>query len=215
MQFTHLSETQLANAKLKLRTRLTAAYADRTPPPESQGYIAGANPEEMMESPFFRSRGFFPASLLETNGGRVPNHLHYGGGLNLRGYAGYEAEFPDGGIAYRGPRGVGGNVELEFHRLIPLSWPKVAKWVRPTLYAFYDAGAFGRPRPRPGWDPTEFDKLRQDAGLGTTLTLRHPDLNRNWREITLRADFPFFLSNPPYGQPLVQFRWLVGVSRAF
>ncbi|MGB1248890.1 MAG: M1 family aminopeptidase, partial [Chitinophagales bacterium] len=56
-------------------------------PSESSLYFAGANGEEMVENKYVRAAGFYPNDWLGY--GAETNHFHYGGGLNMRGYAGY------------------------------------------------------------------------------------------------------------------------------
>jgi len=55
--------------------------------PESQLYLAGANPEEMFENKYHRSAGIIPATWFAF--GQLSNSYHAAGGLNVRGYAGY------------------------------------------------------------------------------------------------------------------------------
>jgi aminopeptidase N len=207
--------------KLKLRTRLFGQYADGNLPAESQLYLAGASPEEYYDNDFFRARGFFPDAMVDNNGGRTTNNIHYGGGLNLRGYAGYEAEFANEDPAYRGSTGGALNLELEFQRLSPWRLHQVFNFLRLKTYAFYDLGVLGTTDPDApagdfrGFDPLRFDKIRQDAGLGAALNVNAFDTSADRRPFTIRADFPLLLSNPPATEDFVQFRWMIGIERAF
>ena len=58
---------------------------------ESSLYLAGANPEELMENKFTRSIGFINNAWAGY--GNNINHFQQAGGLNLRGYAGYLAPY--------------------------------------------------------------------------------------------------------------------------
>ncbi|RMG56169.1 MAG: hypothetical protein D6722_26870, partial [Bacteroidetes bacterium] len=62
-----------------LRGRAFARYGSGLPPVESRLYLAGASPEEMWTEPLLRARGWVPATWLESDRGRQPYHLHYGG----------------------------------------------------------------------------------------------------------------------------------------
>ena len=86
--------------KLNLNTRLIAQYGTgKNWANESSLFLAGANPEEMMENKYTRSQGFFDPSWASI--GSTLNNFQYGGGLNLRGYSGYFAPQikPDGNYA--------------------------------------------------------------------------------------------------------------------
>jgi hypothetical protein len=75
-------------SKFELHTRAFAqVLAGSNIAPESQLYVAGANSEEMMDNKFIRSRAFVPTDWLGY--GNNVNHFQAGGGLNIRGYAGY------------------------------------------------------------------------------------------------------------------------------
>ena len=106
--------------KLNFNTRFIAQYGTGNLfPNESQLYLAGANPEELMDNKFTRSQGFFPMDWMGY--GANTNYFQAGGGLNLRGYAGYLAPegMPDGNIrfTYKGTSGAAFNAELEFDQL--------------------------------------------------------------------------------------------------
>jgi len=214
LRLTYTQRTQILK-KLTLRLRLFAQYAEGTLPRESALYLSGGSPEEMYENDFFRARGFFPNSMLDNNLGRTTNHLHYGGGLNLRGYSGYLAEFGDGSPAFVGQHGASFNAELEFDELVPLRIPKLGKWLKLDSYLFADGGLIGRALPQAGLDKPEFARFRFDAGVGAALTIRHPDLSRQMRETIIRFDVPFFLSAPSSADNFVAWRWMIGIGRAF
>ena len=101
--------------KFDLRTRYFIQFGSGSNIPfESSLMLAGANSEELLDDKYTRSRGFFPdewVNFSETTG-----HFHAGGGLNLRGYAGYlAAETNDLGEVYLAYSGVSGtSVNVEF-----------------------------------------------------------------------------------------------------
>jgi hypothetical protein len=181
---------------------------------ESQLYIDRASPEEMADNRFTRSAGIFPAQWGEY--GVVPNHLHHGGGLNLRGYAGYlapEMTGDDVALAYSGANGAAINLELDFDRLLGSDrWP-LQKWLKLETYVFGDAGiiSINAPDAAPA-----FAMPRADAGLGLALTIRQWGPIMNLKPLTLRFDMPFFVSRPAAMQPdNWRFRWVVGIGRTF
>ena len=76
--------------KLQLNTRFFAQYGSGNNwASESQLYLAGANPETLMDNKLTRAQGFIPNDWIGY--GESTNKFHMGGGLNLRGYAGYLA----------------------------------------------------------------------------------------------------------------------------
>lgn len=183
--------------------------------PESALFVAGASPEEMMENKFVRSAAFFPQ---DWNGfGVGTNNFHHGGGLNLRGYSGYllPYERPDGAIvpAYSGNSGAAVNAELEFDRLFPIRPKFTRNWLKINLYLFADAGVIQVSQPG---EAMVFSDLRADAGIGTALTIKKWGSLNMEKPLTLRFDMPFILNRTPDVSPdFVQFRWVVGVDRAF
>jgi hypothetical protein len=60
-----------------------------------------------------------------------------------------------------------------------------------------------------------FSNLRMDAGAGLALTIKKFGPLETVKPFTLRFDVPFYLSHAPFGEENVQFRFVVGVSRAF
>jgi hypothetical protein len=146
--------------------------------------------------------------------GRRPSNVHFGGGYNLRGYSGYRAEFEDGGAAWYGNNGTSVNLELEFDDRIPFRPPFLKDHVKLDAYVFADAGILGRNLSRRGFDKPEWDKLRADFGIGTAFNL-YRTRNKQTQPLIIRADFPFLLTTAPFIQDNFQFRWMVGVGRAF
>ncbi|HVA97496.1 MAG TPA: hypothetical protein VNG53_01265, partial [Bacteroidia bacterium] len=202
--------------KLKLNTRLIAQYGMGTvTPDESALYLAGANPEEMMEDKFTRSAGFFSQSMAGF--GASTGQFQAGGGLNLRGYADYLAPEYDknGNIIYtfKGNTGAAVNAELEFNNLVKFNPKFLKNYFHLATYLFGDAGVINNNQ-----FPNElsFANFRADAGIGTALTIQRWGPLQTVHPLTIRFDMPLFLNHPPAtDQGFFQFRWIIGVNRAF
>jgi len=182
--------------------------------PESMLYLDRASPEELMDNSITRSAGILPSQWADYR--PVQNHFHHGGGLNLRGYAGYLApEMTEGGqvLAYRGMSGAAVNLELEFDRLLGSdSWP-LRKWVGLNTYLFGDAGIISI---NPQGAAPSFAMPRADAGLGLALTVKQWGPVTRLKPFTVRFDMPFFVSRPSALEAdHWRFRWVLGVQRAF
>lgn len=181
---------------------------------ESRLYLDKASPEEQMDSRFTRAAGIFPAQWAEYR--EVQNHFHAGGGLNLRGYAGYLApEVTDDGLvlAYSGSNGVAVNLDLDFDRLLGSDkWP-LRKWVQLQTYLFADAGIISVNATDAA---PSFAMPRADAGLGLAFTVYQWGPIAKIRPLTIRFDMPFFVSRPAALQPEPwAFRWVLGIGRTF
>lgn len=209
---------------LEIRTRVFARYGlGRQMPNESMLYMAGASPEEQMENKYTRSIGFAPTSWQGTSLYDV-NHLQQGGGLNLRGYAGYFApdEHNNGLLTgYKGRSGASASVEISFENY--LQWrPRFTRnWLRANLYAFGDAGVmelssypvsnFRVTAPSSTWST-----LHADAGVGCAFTIKNWGVFEKAKPLTLRFDVPFFLNRPPYGNSeYLALRYVIGINRSF
>jgi aminopeptidase N len=162
-----------------------------------------------------RSAAFFPQDF---NGfGNTTNHFHHGGGLNLRGYAGYllPYENSDGLILplYSANSGASVNAELEFDKLFRFR-PKITRnWLKLNLYLFGDAGILQANQPEQSIAIGDF---RADAGIGSAWTIKKWGPLNLERPLTIRFDVPFFLNRTPDVSPdYIQFRWVLGVERAF
>ncbi len=213
ISLTHISRGAFSGWDIHLR--LFGQYtAGNLLPRESSLFLAGANPEEMMEEKFTRARGFYPDDWLGY--GPSTNHFHYGGGLNLRGYAGYlVAEEIQGEIyyLYKGHSGVALNLEVDFDRFIPLQPSFTRQWLKVDTYLFGDAGYISGSQLN-----EEFftGSLRADAGLGMAITIKKFGPLEKVNPFTLRFDMPLFLNRPPFQEKdYLRFRWLLAVSRAF
>src|SRR5665213_1535642 len=127
--------------KLDLSTRGFIQYGTGTFPGESALYLASANPEELTDNKYTRSVAFVPAQWVGY--GATTNHFQEGGGLDLRGYAGYlvaQSNTKDGNVytVYKGNSGAAVNAELEFDRLVKIA-PKITRnWLKLDTYFFGD-----------------------------------------------------------------------------
>lgn len=182
---------------------------------ESMLFLAGANPEEMMENKFTRSRGWIDNSHLGY--GLETNHFHAGGGLNLRGYAGYVGveERGDGSFKtfYRGTDGAAINAELDFSRILPLDAKDLEQYIGFQPYLFFDAGVISI---HAAGQKAAYTEPRMDAGGGFTLTVKKFGPLQTPKPFTLRFDFPVWLNRPPnLNDDYFQFRWVMGINKAF
>lgn len=183
--------------------------------PESQLYLSGANPEEMMDNKFTRSRGFVDNSWLGY--GASTNHFQMGGGLNLRGYAGYLAAQLDENDAvrytYKGTSGASTSLELNFDRLFKFHPRAFRKWLKMETYVFADGGVinynvFG--------ESFALSDFRADAGLGTALTIKKWGPLTMAKPLTIRFDVPVWLSNAPAADKgNFKLRWVLGLNKSF
>jgi aminopeptidase N len=202
--------------KFTLNTRFIAQWGTGfNLAPESALFLAGANPEAMMDNKFTRSRAFFPQDWAGF--GNDINHFHMGGGLNLRGYSGYYVPHlrEDGAIisVYSGNSGAAFNAELEFDRLIPFKPRFFRNWLKVNSYLFGDVGTINVNLPG---EPLAFSAIRADAGLGFAFTIKKWGPLSRENPLTLRFDMPLWLNRTPAVSPdFLQFRWIVGVNRAF
>ncbi len=210
--------------KLKFNTRTYVQYGTGSnPAPESMLFAGGANPEEMMENKFTRSMGIIPPDWAVI--GKQPNNFQYGGGLNLRGYAGYllveQDKSGNNRFAYKGTTGASVSAELEFNQLISsvfkMKQTQGVRNIKNTLglvtYLFGDAGVINYNTIYEDW---LFTNLRADAGVGAALTIKRFGNLQTVDPLTIRVDFPLVLNSIPYlDSDYFQFRWLIGISRAF
>jgi aminopeptidase N len=148
--------------------------------------------------------------------GAATNNFCYGGGLNLRGYMGYLLpQVTDGTYRYnyKGTTGAAYNMEVDFGRFFSF----VEKGTKQTLsfspYLFGDAGII---QTNYNYEPVAFSDVMMDAGAGAALTIQKWWKLVNFKPLTIRADFPLFINRLPYAEKdYFQFRWMIGVSRAF
>lgn len=222
-EFTGLFTTRID--KLSLRTRFFTRIGTGTRIPyESALWLAGASPESMMDNKYVRTIGFVPdewsgISRHETN------HFHMGGGLNLRGYAGYLIADERNGeilIGYKGRSGAAINMELDVDGYIPLKPRLTRNWLHLDAYLFADAGlielnrinnvdAYYHTIPTGIWS-----NIRIDAGLGLALTIKKWGVFEKAKPLTIRFDMPLLLNRPPHTNPQYNsFRYVAGINRTF
>lgn len=185
-------------------------------PHESMLYAAGASNEDLMDNKYTRAMGFFPPSW--GGFGIVTNHFTAGGGLNLRGYSGYllPERADDGTVTYhyKGTSGASFNLELEFGELFRfLSPPRLRSVMKLQPYLFGDAGVINISKS--GNRPVMSTPIA-DAGAGISLTILRWWKLYNVKPLTVRFDCPFFVNRLPFAEKdYVQFRWMIGINRAF
>ena len=198
--------------KLDIRTRWYGRLGFGNAPSESALYRAGANPEELYNNKYTRAAGFAPVGNIPF--GSDLGNFQGGGGLNLRGYAGYLS--PDGNsvtdsLTYIGRSGSSVSVEIDFDKYIHFQPKTYRKFFHLDLYAFTDGGfivydnALGN---------EAVGKLRFDAGLGSMLTIKFGNLDIT--PLRIRFDMPLFLSRPPASDSeFIDFRYVLGINRSF
>lgn len=221
---THIN--QHTKGKFEFKTRLFAMLGiGQNVPLESALYIAGANPEQMMDNKFTRARGFYPAEWAAY--GNTTNNLHHAGGMNLRGYAGYL--LPNEMVSDLNPTtynnyftrsGIATNIEIEFDRLVKFKPKKLSDYLKLNTYAFVDAGYvinhLGIYESFSASFPKLKNKFLADAGFGVALTVKRWGNLYQAKPFTLRFDMPLWLSEKPVlDNSNFKFRWVLGVSRAF
>jgi hypothetical protein len=182
---------------------------------ESALFLASGNGEDLMNDKFTRSKAYVPEDWLGY--GDVTNHFHQGGGLNLRGYAGYVVpqESGDGSLryAYRGSTGWAYNGELDFSKYIPLHPKFMRNWFSMNIYLFGDAGSINYDLPG---EKIKMSDVRADAGIGITATIKKFFSLQTVKPFTIRCDFPLWLNRPPAAEEdFVKFRYVVGIGRSF
>lgn len=210
-QVENINHTRFGKLDLDTRLFLRAGYG-KHPAPESELYLAGASPEELLDNKFTRSRGWVPDDWIGF--GEDENHFQEGGGLNIRGYAGYLLPETDrNGLiipAYRGTSGASANAELRFNRLFHF---KLIKALNMQPYLFGDGGSLVY---QDSLGNSYASSFRMDAGIGATFSWHWWGPLETVPPFTLRFDVPLFLNRPSYldGQ-YVGFRYVVGISQSF
>ena len=203
-------------SKFEIRSRVFGQISySPSYPLESALMLSGANSEEMLDNKYTRAGGFVPTGWLGYSSST--NHFHYGGGLNLRGYSGYYAldEYTKNGtdslfLGYYSNSGASWNVEVDFDKFIKIKPKGIMKNLKLDTYLFSDMGLLVFQKPDKAYIPGKF---RMDAGLGTALSIKFSPYQIN--PLVLRFDMPFFLNTPPDGSDYFQFRYVVGINRAF
>ncbi len=213
------STTSTRFAGLELRSRVMGQFGTGSTPRESALYLAGASPEEMMENKYVRSVGFVPYDW--TGIGASVGHFQHGGGLGLRGYAGYLApELVDGDrviTTWYGNSGAAINLELDLDELVRFRPGKLAEHVHLDVYLFGDVGSMGYRTTTSGGNTTlALAAPRADAGLGAAFTIKRFGPLSDIKPLTIRFDMPLFLSHlPATEQDHFAFRYVVAIGRNF
>lgn len=213
--FTWLNQMKLGKTVLRSRLYARTGTGGQSPA-ESMIYVSGASPEEMQENRYARD-----LSMLPLGNDALNRSLHLGGGMNLRGFAGYTLPHQSGDSIktfYRGNNAAAVNAEWDFTGIF--SFLPHAKMLGFNVYAFGDAGILAFPNSGK-WVQSG---VLGDAGLGLVLNIR------NWnawapkksqpamtalKPLSIRLDMPFFVSAVPAGQENLAFRWMLGINRAF
>lgn len=212
---TATNKTDLGKININTRFFGQMGFGSRLPS-ESMLFVAGANNEQLMDNKYTRSMGFIPPSW--GNYGNVSNHFTAGGGLGLRGYSGYRLaqDNPDGTQTYhyKGTTGVAVNAEIEFGELFKAFNPKFLKnSIKIQPYLFGDAGMINTNLPGKA---NVMSDIMADAGIGTTLSIQRWGPLYGIKPLTVRFDCPFFISRLPFAEKdYFQFRWMIGVNKAF
>ena len=213
--FSLLAVNSSKKGKLKIKTRGYFQFGSGTNwAPESKLFLAGANPERLIDNKYTRAVGFIPNDWMGYD--HTTNFFHAGGGLNLRGYAGYLApEFDDNGtitsLNYNGTSGAAFNTEIDFTAYLPYSIRKN----KIASYLFADAGIISNEDINTVNYKTAFTDLRADAGIGFTYTFGKFGPLDMIKPLVIRFDFPIFLNKPPAtDEDFIQIRWLIGINRA-
>jgi hypothetical protein len=210
--------------RLDVRTRIFGRFGlGNQIPSESALFMAGADPEELMENKYTRSIGIVPGDWDGISKYDV-NHFQMGGGLNLRSYAGYFAPDERNGVlyvGYKGRSGASANMEVGFENYIPWRPKAFRNWLHVNAYAFGDVGIMELSSfVQPGFtfiQPTSmWSDVHADAGLGLAFTVKNWGPFDKAKPLTLRIDLPVFLNRPPYSNAqYATFRYVVGINRAF
>lgn len=203
--------------KININTRLFAqAGFGNSIPNESALYVAGANNEELMDNKYTRSNGIIPNEWAGFGG--ITNHFVSGGGLNLRGYSGYllpEAD-KNGTVRYnyRGISGAAFNTEIEFGELFKfLNFKFLRNSIKLQPYVFGDAGLINT---NYTFEADKMSDLMFDAGVGATLSIVKWGPLYGIAPLTIRLDMPLFINRLPYNEKdHLQFRWMIGINKAF
>jgi aminopeptidase N len=202
---------------LQLRTRGIGQYGTGSTPTESALYLAGASPEEMMENKYVRSIGLVPYEWLGY--GADVNSFQQGGGLGLRGYAGYLApEEIDGEVVYtyRGNTGLAASGELDLDGLVRFKPGQFARYLHLDVYLFGDVGMMGYRTNRNGKEKVELAAPRADAGVGAAFTIKKWGPLVDLKPLTIRFDMPLVLSALPASESeYVAFRYVLSIGRSF
>lgn len=212
--YSYIQYTSLVNynmSKFEWRIRTYARLGFGNTPLESSLYLAGASPEQLYANKLTRAAGFVPSDW-QGYGANV-NHFQMGGGLNIRGYAGYLSPTDDNGtitMNYVGKTGASLSMELDFDKFVKLKPNRFTRHFHFDTYLFHDMGILAYQNSS---NDQRFGKLRMSSGVGTALTVKIDQLNI--KPFTVRFDMPLFLNASPAGTANGAFRYVVGINRSF
>ena len=190
--------------KLNLKTRVYGRFGLGNTPGESALFAASANQEEMLRYKITTAPGFFPEAWEGYSD--ETNNFHAGGGLNLRGLAGYLLPQGDG-FAYKGNSGAAFNMELEFQKLFDRR-PKKSNNIKLQTYIFSDIGLMNYENLN---NENRFSEPLVDAGIGVAVKFKTKYYNA--KPFILRLDMPLYVYTP--GVEAFDWRFVVGIGRAF
>lgn len=215
IQYTAVNKNNLG--KININTRVFGQLGFGTKlANESMLYAAGANNEDLMDNKYTRSMGFIPLSWGDY--GVKTNHFTSGGGLNLRGYAGYLLVSQDAtnytSYNYKGMTGASANVEIEFGKLFSfMNIKKLNNTIKLNPYLFGDAGIINTNTPT---NALAMSDLLADAGAGIELKIQKWGPLYGVHPLSIRFDMPVFINRLPFAEKdYFQFRWMIGINRAF
>jgi aminopeptidase N len=198
--------------KFELKARSFGRIGFGNTPLESALYLSGASPEEIYANKYTRAAGFIPQDWMGY--GANVNHFHLGGGLNLRGYAGYLSPQENGNdqiFNNVGKSGASVSIELDFDKFIPIKANKYTKNIHFDTYLFHDMGVLTYSLANQ--TEQKIGKLRTSSGLGSMMTIKFGHLNV--KPLAIRFDMPLLLNAPPAGQDYFQWRFVIGLNRSF
>ena len=190
-------------AKFHLNTRFFARATYGDTPIESSLYLAGANPESMIENPFTKAPGMVPDDFRTI--GESSSNFQMGGGLNLRGYSG-RVIISDNQKIFVGQHGSSINLELDFNDYFRLKPKGIVKNIRFESYLFSDVGLISD-------NNNVLSPIIADAGIGFSLAYKNKSMDIE--RIKIRFDLPFWLSHPESNENNINSRFVVGLNRTF
>jgi aminopeptidase N len=215
LQYTAINKNDLG--KININTRVFAQLGFGTLlADESMLFASGSNPEDLMDNKYTRSNGFVPPEWGKY--GAMTNHFASGGGLNLRGYSGYVLASTDANgfivYNYKGTTGASASAEIEFGEFFSfMNIKKLNNTIKINPYLFGDAGTINTNAPTKA---TVMSGLIADAGVGVAVSIQKWGPLYGLKPLTIRFDMPFFVNRLPFAEKdYFQFRWMVGINRAF
>ena len=167
-----------------------------------------------MNNKFTRSSGIIHPDMISFS--NETGHFQTGGGLNLRGYAGYLApEYDENGnlVNYTnyGTSGTSLSAEFDMSAFLPYN----IRRQNVSTYLFADAGTINTKEINRNNFRTAFSDIRADAGIGFTYTRKRFGPLETIKPLIIRLDLPIFLNRPIYNEEYIEMRWLLGIGKSF